>query len=478
MKIRTKVSLLVVCLIIAAVAAVSAFLIISQRETLVRNMEQHRLEVFKTLGTLSREALVTHDELLLLNYINSIKKVNPEVAYVLFSYTEEIGRNIYTTSKPIPEERFLEIVESKDWKAVRGNRMTTRKYHTREFGEIVEVGEPVILWDKKIGTIRLGYSQYILNASLRQTFTQVAMQITQVAVITIMIGIIFALILASRITRPIYRLASGAHELGEGNLEKRIPITSKDEVGYLTQTFNVMAEKLQELDKLKDEFVNSVSHELRSPLSAIDGYIELLTDGLNRPLPLEKQAKALSIMKTSTTRLANFITNILDIAKIKAGKFEVRKSYFNISVPVEDVVNLFKPVAEKQMVVLSASVPDGTPRVFGDIDKVRQIFTNLVSNALKFTPEGGKIAVACHDTEGNFVKCSVSDTGTGIPQDKLEKVFDRFYQVTESENKKPKGTGLGLAIVKSIIDIHGGKIWVESEPGKGTTFWFTLPVKE
>jgi len=130
------------------------------------------------------------------------------------------------------------------------------------------------------------------------------------------------------------------------------------------------------------------------------------------------------------------------------------------------------------MVVLSASVPDGTPKVFGDIDKVRQIFTNLVSNALKFTPEGGKITINCQETDKHFVKCGVSDTGTGIPQDKLEKVFDRFYQVPESENKKPKGTGLGLAITKSIVDIHGGKIWVESEPGKGTTFWFTLPTKE
>jgi len=470
--------MLVVCLIIVAVAAVSVFLIISQRETLVRNMEQHRLEVFKTLGTLSREALVMHDELLLLNYINSIKKVNLEVAYILFSYANEIDRNLYTVSKNMPEEKLLEIVNSEGWFKTDENGITTRNKKTKELGEIFEMVESVRIRGEKIGTIRLGYSQDILNASLKATFTKVALQIVQVAIMTLVVGIIFALVLASRITRPIYRLATGAHELGEGNLDKRISVTSKDEIGYLTQTFNVMAEKLQELDKLKDEFVNSVSHELRSPLSAIDGYIELLTDGLKHPLPLEKQTKALDIMKTSTTRLANFITNILDIAKIKAGKFEVRKSYFDVAAPVGDVVGLFKPVAEKQMVVLSASVPDGTPKVFGDIDKVRQIFTNLVSNALKFTPEGGKITINCQETDKHFVKCGVSDTGTGIPQDKLEKVFDRFYQVPESENKKPKGTGLGLAITKSIVDIHGGKIWVESEPGKGTTFWFTLPTKE
>ena len=336
MKIRTKVSMLVVCLIIVAVAAVSVFLIISQRETLVRNMEQHRLEVFKTLGTLSREALVMHDELLLLNYINSIKKVNLEVAYILFSYANEIDRNLYTVSKNMPEEKLLEIVNSEGWFKTDENGITTRNKKTKELGEIFEMVESVRIRGEKIGTIRLGYSQDILNASLKATFTKVALQIVQVAIMTLVVGIIFALVLASRITRPIYRLATGAHELGEGNLDKRISVTSKDEIGYLTQTFNVMAEKLQELDKLKDEFVNSVSHELRSPLSATDGYIELLTDGLKHPLPLEKQTKALDIMKTSTTRLANFITNILDIAKIKAGKFEVRKSYFDVAAPVGD----------------------------------------------------------------------------------------------------------------------------------------------
>jgi signal transduction histidine kinase len=237
-----------------------------------------------------------------------------------------------------------------------------------------------------------------------------------------------------------------------------------------------MAVKLKELDQLKDDFVSSVSHELRSPLAAISGYIELLLSKPLSEIAPEKQSKALQIIQESTQRLAHFINEILDLAKIKAGQVEIRPKSFDLKKMIEDVDSLFKALVEKKNIYMTVDVPENARELIADEDKIRQVLTNLISNALKFTPSQGKIRIAARN-ESEFIQISVADSGAGIPEESLETIFERFKQAANSAGDfAQKGTGLGLAIARGIVEAHSGQMWVESEVGKGATFYFTIPV--
>jgi signal transduction histidine kinase len=211
-------------------------------------------------------------------------------------------------------------------------------------------------------------------------------------------------------------------------------------------------------------------------LSAISGYVELLTSKPLEQVTPEKRMKAFNIIQESTSRLTGFINDILDLAKLKSGRVEIRKSPFSIKSAAEEILGLFAPLFDKKK-IQSFSYIDGTvPVIQADEEKLKQVITNLISNALKFTPESGAISISVHE-DGEMLTVSVSDTGIGIPKDYLGQIFERFKQVPGTREKigGPKGTGLGLAIAKGIVEAHGGKIWAESEPGKGSTFRFTLP---
>jgi two-component system sensor histidine kinase GlrK len=284
-------------------------------------------------------------------------------------------------------------------------------------------------------------------------------------------------------TRPIKKLAKGAASIGEGNLDTKIDVSSKNELGNLASEFNNMALKLKELDQMKNDFVSSVSHELRSPLTAIEGYVDFFLQGISMQdqgvtITKEKQVKALNIMKNNTRRLSGFINDILDLAKIEAAQMEMVKEPTLLKGIIEEMVTLFIHLAEEKKITLSYNVEGEVGEISVDGDKMKQVLSNLISNALKFTPEGGKIIIGLKDQVDSQL-ISVKDTGIGIPKDSLNAVFDKFRQVegVREKIKGAKGTGLGLAIVKGIVEGHGGKIWVESELGKGSTFLVRLPKK-
>jgi signal transduction histidine kinase len=193
-------------------------------------------------------------------------------------------------------------------------------------------------------------------------------------------------------------------------------------------------------------------------------------------IPIEKRTKAFNIILDSTNRLTQFINDILDLAKLKAGRVDVRKTPFSIVKVLDETLSLFQPLLEKKKMTGRMLASADLPVLPADDEKIRQVITNLVSNAYKFTPEGGTLTLDAQDMGGEL-KVSVSDTGIGIPKEFIGHLFERFKQVpgTRQTMGGPKGTGLGLAIAKGIVEAHGGRIWAESEPGKGTTFFFTLP---
>jgi two-component system, NarL family, sensor histidine kinase BarA len=217
-----------------------------------------------------------------------------------------------------------------------------------------------------------------------------------------------------------------------------------------------------------------MSHELRTPLTSVIGYSEMMLEGLGGPITAE-QREYLGIIMEKGENLLQLIVSILDISKVEAGRVRLMVSEVELGQLLRDAVQSMLPQARKKGVQLGAAVAGALPLVECDRDKVRQSLLNLLSNAVKFTPSGGSVEVRAQALAGDRVAVSVSDTGIGIPEALLARVFDVFYQVDNSSTREFGGAGLGLAIVKSFVEAHGGEVQVRSAPGKGSTFTLVLP---
>jgi signal transduction histidine kinase len=239
--------------------------------------------------------------------------------------------------------------------------------------------------------------------------------------------------------------------------------------------FREIADKSAQLEaasRHKSEFLANMSHELRTPLNAIIGFSEVLNERMFGELN-DKQAEYLKDIHASGTHLLSLINDILDLSKVEAGRMELELSDFNLPAAIDSALTLVRERATRRGITLGSSIHDGIGEMTGDERKIRQVLLNLLSNAIKFTPEGGRIDVAAVPNGGS-VEVSVRDTGVGIAPEDHEAVFEEFRQVGASAAKQ-EGTGLGLALARKFIELHGGKIWVKSQVGAGSTFTFTLP---
>ena len=230
---------------------------------------------------------------------------------------------------------------------------------------------------------------------------------------------------------------------------------------------------LKELDKMKSEFIAMVTHELRAPLAAVEQQLTVILNKMAGEVTA-KQEQLLSRAKERTRGLLTLIKDLLDLSKIEAGKMVQYKEALTLQEVIQKVVDLMRTEAENKKIDLQFSSPSQNPIIHADRTSMEGIFTNLISNAIKYTPEGGKVWITLGE-EGEFVKATVSDTGIGIKKEDLSRIFDKFYRVKTVETRQIIGTGLGLSIVKSIVDAHLGSISVESEEGGGTTFTVLLP---
>ncbi len=226
---------------------------------------------------------------------------------------------------------------------------------------------------------------------------------------------------------------------------------------------------MRRLEKAKGEFVSVVSHELRTPLTSIQGFSEIL---MNRDMPREKRREFYEIINNEAERLGRLITNLLDLSKIEAGA-DLNREMLDIEEVLREDVELQQSQTETHRIRLEVEVKP--PRVYADRDRLHQVFKNLLSNAVKYSPQGGDVLVRV-GTEGRFIRVSFTDTGIGIPQEELPFIFDRFRRVELGEAAAISGTGLGLAIVKHLVEMHGGRVHVSSEVGKGSTFTVFLPL--
>ncbi len=257
------------------------------------------------------------------------------------------------------------------------------------------------------------------------------------------------------------------------------------DIGTVVWLRDISREK--EIDQMKSEFISVVSHELRTPLTSMKNAINIILGGMAGEIT-QNQRKFLSLANKNIDRLAGIINNLLDLSKLEAGKVEIRFQEVDLNEPLDTVISSLIPQAEDKSITMRKEIPVGLPKIYGDTDKIEQIFTNLINNAIKFTPEGGSITVAArlvhspegvpteeYELNGNFIEICVEDTGIGIPEEELDHVFDKFHQIAGSLTREIGGTGLGLPITKGLIEAHKGEIRVESEVGKGSRFVFTLP---
>ena len=233
------------------------------------------------------------------------------------------------------------------------------------------------------------------------------------------------------------------------------------------------SQQIEAANRHKSEFLANMSHELRTPLNAIIGFSEVLQERLFGELN-EKQAEYTSDILTSGQHLLSLINEILDLSKVEAGRMELELSSFDLPLAIDNARTFVRERAVKHGITLDVDVDDRLGEYVGDERKIKQILLNLLSNAVKFTPEGGRISISASKTD-NGAEISVSDTGIGIPPAEQPTIFEEFRQVGGDYAHKKEGTGLGLTLAKKFVELHGGKIWVESEVGKGATFTFTLP---
>ncbi len=256
---------------------------------------------------------------------------------------------------------------------------------------------------------------------------------------------------------------------------KTVTSTMLDDRQHLLESFIDITERKQ-VEQMKDEFVSTVSHELRTPLASIIGFTEMLLSGQPGELT-PTQREFLDISYQSSQRLLHLVEDLLAVSRIEAGRLQLSFEPLRMERLAASIVEAIKPLAEDKEIALSVESPAQLPSIEGDRNRLEQVINNLLSNAIKFTPEGGRVAITLA-REDDHIKVGVADTGVGIPPDEISLLFQKFSRASSAAERAVEGTGLGLYISKAIVERHGGRIWAESALGKGSTFWFTLPLRQ
>ncbi|MHC1743209.1 MAG: ATP-binding protein [Syntrophobacteraceae bacterium] len=292
---------------------------------------------------------------------------------------------------------------------------------------------------------------------------------------------LLAYLQARSISNPLNKLAREMQRLGRGEPVRPLNFRSPPEVQELAGTFHWMAEELAELDRMKSDFTAHVSHELRTPLTGIREGTALLLEEIPGPIT-PSQKEILDVVQSHSERLFSIISSILDVSKMEEAMMEYELTTCDLTNLIQRSIANVTLIAQKKQIKLRTFTSEPLPLVHMDERRIQQVLDNLMSNALKFSPVGGEIVIASRllrggDGKRNEIEVRIRDNGQGIPKTDLDKVFTKFYQSHQDRGQKHRGTGLGLAIARHIVLAHKGKIWVESEPGKGSIFAFTLPVR-
>lgn len=311
---------------------------------------------------------------------------------------------------------------------------------------------------------------HYLMSDLYQSRSSLLWIIQLLFVITYLITAVLFLFYSFYIRKPLYAITKGASEFANGNLSYQIPVKSENELGYLAINLNYMADKLNRNGEYQRQFISNISHDFRSPLTSIKGYVEAMIDGT---IPVEMQEKYLKIISYEAERLEKLTRGLLTLNELDIHKRMLNIQDFDINQTIKSTAASFEGTCTTRQILLELILSGQTLYAHADLEQIQQVLYNLLSNAIKFSPDHSTITIETTEKNGKIF-VSVKDHGIGIPKSSLNRIWERFYKIDRSRGKDQKGTGLGLAIVKEIISAHGQHINVISTEGVGTEFIFTL----
>jgi two-component system, OmpR family, sensor histidine kinase BaeS len=334
---------------------------------------------------------------------------------------------------------------------------------------VLQTGTGVLVNGKQVGTILVATFQPRFNPAenlfLQRTNEALFLAMVGAMLVALMIGVL----LAMNLIRPLRALTQAAHNITRGQLEQQVKVTSKDEIGELAQAFNTMSQEVARVNLSRREMTANIAHDLRTPLTVIAGYVESMRDG-----DLEPTTERLSVIYSEIEQLQNLVGDLRMLSQADAGELSLIPQALNPKYLLERAAAPFQHRAEMQGVTLVVEAEDSLPAILVDEARMMQVFGNLISNALRFTPDGGKITLSAYASDDR-VELTIKDNGAGIPAEDLPYIFERFQRVDKSRHSEDGESGLGLAIVKSLVEAHGGSVRAESQPDVGTTIFIALP---
>ncbi|MFA9463747.1 MAG: ATP-binding protein [Velocimicrobium sp.] len=390
-----------------------------------------------------------------------------QISLQIINEKHKIVYEIYSmNSKNIPKmmkESITEVAQQ----ALLGNESKTELTHPKFGYQFVIMAMPI--YHNKV--VEGAMIVMLPMASLQDTADILKKQLILITVILLIVAIIISFQLAKNFSKPIVEISSVAESFAHSNFEARVEKIGLDEIGQLATRMNGMGEALSRNELLQKEIIANVSHELRTPLALIRGYAETLRDvtGANS----EKREKQLGIIIEETERLGILIEDMLNLSQLQSGAITLEQRSFSLNDLLYRIYNRFGLKGETTSFAIHG-MEELKDNLYGDKNRIEQVFYNLIQNAFRYTKEDGIVLIVIRQTE-NHVRIEVKDNGEGIMPEDLGHVFERYYKGKRSGNKKEKSTGLGLAIVKNILELHKVPYGVESKVNIGTTFWFELP---
>ncbi len=331
-------------------------------------------------------------------------------------------------------------------------------------------GVPVESGGQVVGIVIVGTQIGLLGSLEAEFLRSIDRSLLVAGLLAALAAVATGTLLFRQLTTPLQDLTRAAENLAAGDLDQRVEVHSRDEVGELGRAFNAMSDALASNEELRRNLMADIAHELRTPLSVIQGNLEAILDGVYEPTP-----ENIAVIHQESMLLASLVSDLRELALVEAGQLKLDLASVSLAVLAKLVKEAFQPRARDKGVRIVLDFAPALPQVLADAQRVRQVLSNLVSNALRHTASGGEIRMT-GGARGGGVILRVEDTGTGIPPDDLPHIFDRFYRGDRSRSRSGGGSGLGLAIAKQLVEAHGGGIEVESEVGRGTAFVVTLPV--
>jgi signal transduction histidine kinase len=334
---------------------------------------------------------------------------------------------------------------------------------------VMQVVLPAFAADRLVGVVYLSQPLSDVTEVLRDLRTRLVLA----TAIALALSALVALLLSRAISSPLRRLTAAAGSVALGQFDQQVPVNSRDEVGRLSQAFNDMTARLRAARQMQVDFVADVSHELRTPLTSVKGTVETLRDGAVDDPQVRDQF--LATIESETDRLIRLVNDLLLLSRVDSEALNLRREAVDLQQLIEVASDRMASQAAARAVAVKVEASSDVPEVWVDPDRTEQVLVNLLDNAIKYSRPGGTVMVSVGFEGDGMVSVQVQDNGIGIPADDLDRIGQRFYRADRARSRAEGGSGLGLAISQALVKAHGGRLWLESEEGAGTTVHFTLP---